>query len=857
MRATFSILFLLLTTVAYTQLATVQGTVTDAQGNSIPGVNIYDTSKTIQTNPSDRNGRYSIKIPTDRKVTLIFSFVGYQKVEKTFELKPNESIIFNPKLKTGVDIGTAVIEGGGQRTQPIQRLDPKIATRIPSTRGTIEDLLLQAPVNFTSELSSQYNVRGGSFDENLVYVNDIQVYRPFLVRAGQQEGLSFPNPDMVESIEFSAGGFEAKYGDKMSSVLDIKYRRPTDFAGSFSASLLGGSFQLEDRSKNKVWSHNSGIRYRNNSYILGTLDTQGDYNPNYTDVQTYITFDPDTTGPWSFNFLGNYARNKYNYVPMTRETDVGNINEALRLTVYFEGQEVTQFQTFFGAFSTAYTTDVSRLQFIVSAFRTDESETFDILGQYFLDELERDLGSDEFGEVLTNRGVGSFLEHARNDLDATVLNFSHKGFKDFDYADHYLEWGVKVQQEIINDRLSEWTLIDSAGYNTPHPQDSIGYIDGDAQPDHQVILRDVIKSNEALSTTRITGFVQDTHDWENENGDRFTYNVGLRGHLWTFNNEFVGGPRAHFSWQPKWFYTPKTVLEGEDSIRRRDVVFKFASGMYYQPAFYREMRDISGGLNQDIKAQRSIHVVAGVDYIFQKWDRPFKFIGEIYYKDLNQLIPYEVENVRLRYYATNNAKGYATGVDLMLNGEFIEGIQSWLRASFLKTAEDLSDDFYYEYFNDEGKLIVPGFTLNDNAVDSNFVEPGFIPRPTDQRFNFSLLFQDEMPRWPEYKVLISMFYGTPLPFGPPSFERYKDVLRTSAYRRVDIGFSRDLVTKKSKEAGKLGWMKEGYVALEIFNILGINNTINYTWIEDVSGRQYAIPNFLTGRRINLKVAFKF
>jgi hypothetical protein len=843
----------------FSQTGTVEGVVRDDQGLTLPNAHIYDKDNPKLYTFSDLDGYYSIDIPADRSIILVYKFVAGANEQKRVTVKEGETISVNVFIRSIETMGSADVSANGERQKPMQRLDPRIINGIPTPNDGIEGILITAPVNITNELSSSYSVRGGSFDENLVYVNDIQVYRPFLVRAGQQEGLSFPNPDMVESIEFSAGGFEAKYGDKMSSVLDIKYRRPNKFGGTVSGSFLGGSAQLEGISKNKKFTHNSGVRYKANSYLLGSLDTQGDYNPRYTDFQTYVTFTPKEYGSLEFSFLGNYSRNRYNFVPSTRQTDIGNINEALRLTVYYEGQEVSSFETYFGAVSANYSpSEKTLLRFIASAFKTYEEEHYDLLGQYFLDELERDLGSDSFGEVLRNRGVGGFLEHARNDLDATVLNVTHKGFTDLDSRGQFIEWGARWQQEIIDDRLSEWVLIDSAGFASPHPQDSIGYIDPAVQPQQEIYLHDVIKATNLLNSNRMTAYIQDSFNWKREGLGKFTANVGVRGHYWDFNQEFVWGPRGNFSFQPEWKRTLTDPETGLDSVVTKNIVLTLAGGVYWQPAFYREMRDLNGGINTDIQAQQAIHIVAGMDYLFYGWGRPFKLVAEMYYKDLNRLIPYEVENVKLRYYAKNNSNGYATGVDVMLNGEFIDGVQSWVRASVLRTEEDLTDDFYYQYINSDGVTIVPGYTLNDDAVDSTLVEPGFIPRATDQHFTFSLLFQDEMPKWPSYKVLVSLYYGSPLPFGPPSFERYKDILRTPSYRRVDIGFRKDLITEKNRGKNKFNTaFHEGWVSLEIFNVLGINNTINYTWIEDVSGRQYAIPNFLTGRRVNVKLALRF
>lgn len=837
---------------AFGQQARVSGKVSDESGLSIPGAYVRLVTESRVLTVTDEEGRYSLDLDPGT-VVLVFSFVGKKPHEEAIRLSAGASVERNITLKRSTDLGVAEVIGDRTRERPLQRIDPKVANKIPSPRGGIEDLLLQAPVNFTSELSSSYSVRGGSFDENLVYVNDIQVYRPFLVRAGQQEGLSFPNPDMVDNIFFSAGGFEARYGDRMSSVLDITYRRPTEFRGTMTASMLGLSFQIEDVNKKGTFTHNTGIRYRDNSYVLGTLDEQGDYNPRYFDVQSFITWKPKEYSLWTYSFLGNISQNQYNFIPQTRETDVGTINEALRLTIFFNGQEETGFETYFGALSAERATERGRLRFIASAFQTYEYETFDILGQYFLDELERDLGSDSFGEVLRNRGVGSFLDHARNDLEAYVLNLTHTGMQTLGNDRHVLEWGVRLQQERVQDVLSEWSYLDSAGYGIPRQPDSIGYTMPGLQPRPEIMFDDVVRAHNDVSSTRVTGFVQNTWRNETEKGS-WHFNAGLRGNYWSFNNQFVGGPRAHLAFTPRWYDEEAST---EDTLKRKDVVFTLAGGYYWQPAFYREMRRFDGSVNENIRAQRAIHIVAGVNYIFEKWGRPFKLTTELYYKDLTSLIPYEVDNVRLRYYAENNARGFATGADVMLNGEFIKGIQSWMRLSVLRTVEDIDGDFFYNYFNNEGNLIVPGFTLNSTPVDSVLVEPGFIPRPTDQRVNLSMLFQDEMPRWPEYKVLLSVFYGTGLPFGPPTSSRYLQTLRTASYRRVDIGFSRDLFTKQASDRKSMKWVREGYVALEVFNVLGINNTINHTWIRDVNGRVYAIPNFLTGRRLNLKFSIRF
>ena len=822
--------------IAQTSTFTVSGIVKGGDGVPLPSASVYTTEDTKFGASTDSQGKFRIDLPHAGPWTVKCSMVGFVSKESLLEFEGTTNKSITIILESTVKIGEAEVLSDGSKNSTIRRLDPRVANRIPTPRGTLEDVLLQAPVNFTSELSSSYNVRGGSFDENLVYVNDIEVYRPFLVRSGQQEGLSFPNPDMVDRINFSAGGFESKYGDKMSSVLDIHYRKPKKTSTSITASLLGAQIQHDGINKKGNLKINSGFRYRNNSYVLGSLDETGEYSPVYLDAQSYITWDPDGYGPWEIQFLGVYGENEFNFIPRDRQTDVGTINSALRLSMYFDGKEETSYQTGFGAFAFERATENSRVRWINSAFRTVERESFDIIGAYFLDELELDPGSDDFGESAGNLGVGGFFNHARNQLEATVLSSAIKGSYNLDKSGHFFEYGIKFQTELINDQLSEWSFVDSAGYVSPHPQDSIGYIDPTAQNFQPLNIQDVLNADNEVRSNRTTAYLQDTWTINTEKGE-INAHIGCRAHLWNllaysssdnFQTHLVGGPRAHFSYS---------------TVKKPNTIWNLSGGWYWQPPFYREMRDPTGYVNPDIKPQRAIHFVSGVNHEFDMFARPFKFVGEVYYKHLDQLIPYEVENVRQRYFGINNSSGYATGIDLMLNGEFIEGIQSWMRISALKSMEDIEDDMYTEYYNSDSTIIIPGYTWNSDTAYSIDYYPGLIPRPSDQRLSVSLLFQDEMPRNPDYKVLLSLFFGTGLPFGPPTMERHNDILRTSPYRRVDLGFSKDF--------------NKGYFAVEVFNLLGINNTISHTWIEDVNGRLYAIPNFLTGRRINLKLHLNF
>ena len=683
-----------------------------------------------------------------------------------------------------------------------------------------------------------------------MYVNDIEIYRPFLVRSGEQEGLSFVNSDMVSSILFSAGGFDAKYGDKMSSVLDIKYRKPRGFAGSASMSMLGGALHLEGVSENYRLSYQLGIRQKSNQYLLNSLNTKGDYNPSFTDVQTLFIY--DITDKWEIDLLANYSRNRYNTIPLTRETEFGTVNEALRLTIFFDGQEIDKYETYMGAISNVYrpNSDIT-LKLITSAFRTFESEAFDIQGQYWLDELEKDIGKDDFGEVKFNRGIGTYLTHARNDLDAFVYNAEHKGYLSNGSASHttgkslYLLWGIKYQHESINDRLSEWNMLDSAGFSLPHPADSVGYTIPALQPAQIIEVQDLLKTKINIRSNRYSGYLQNNWTWSSKDTTELTFTSGIRANYWDLNKQMLVSPRVSFSIKPNW---------------KNDVIFRAATGYYYQPPFYRELRDLNGKINYNLKAQKSIHFVLGSDYNFKAWNRPFKFVSEIYYKHLENLVPYEIDNVRIRYYAENSANGYATGIDLKINGEFVKGIESWASLSVMKTEEDIEGDFYYEYYNAEGVKIIPGFTFDQQAVDSTRFEPGFIPRPTDQRVNFSLVFQDYLPRFPNYKMHLNLVFGSRLPFGPPTFERFKDTLRIPPYRRVDIGFSALLFDKNKREETPKRLLKHLntiWASLEVFNLLGINNTISYLWIKDVTNRQYAIPNYLTARLLNVKLIVKF
>jgi len=826
-----------------TNKGVVYGKITGEDGKGLSQVKIQvneasDGKRTIITSVSKNDGVYELQAPSDVPLTVTFSMLGYIHQTSQIILKPNDRLNLNIRLLIQTtQLSTVVINERLDRTLNVTRIDPKSAAVIPSVSGNVEALIKSQPgVSSNNELSSQYSVRGGNYDENLVYVNDIEIFRPFLVRSGQQEGLSFLNSDLISSISFSAGGFEAKYGDKMSSVLDIHYRRPTTFSGSVMMSLLGASLHLEGTSKNNKFTWLTGIRQKSNQYLLKSMDTKGEYKPSFTDIQALFTY---TFSPkFEVSFLGNYAQNIYRLIPQDRETSFGTINEALRLQVFFEGQEVDRFNNGTAALSFNWhpAKDVS-LKLNGSYFRSLESESFDILGQYWIGQIETDLSKPNFGDVLSTKGVGSFLNHSRNHLTADVFNIEQSGT--ISKPRNQFQWGIKYQREAIDDRLNEWTMIDSAGYSLPNPPQK----PGDIPQNPDFTLSSSLKTQHQLTSNRYNGFIQNSFFLRTDSV-KFWINAGIRSSYWDVNKEWLFSPRAIINYKPNW---------------KNDITFRLSGGLYQQPPFYRELRDLQGQLHLNTPAQKSIHLLTGSDWQFKAWGRPFKFTTEVYYKFLDDLIPYEIDNVRIRYLSDQTAKGYAEGIDFKINGDFVEGLESWASLSIMKTEEDIKGDFYYKRMNSNGEVIIPGFTTNTVAVDSVRIEPGYIPRPTDQRVNFSLFFQDYLPNNPTYKVHLSLFYGSRLPFGPPGSPKYMHTLRIPPYRRVDIGFSKQIIGEDAtyKPKGGFRFIKSLWISAEVFNLFQISNTISYIWINDISNRQYAIPNYLTPRQINFKLIAKF
>ena len=787
------------------ETARVHGTLTGSEGRPIFPASIAIPGTQYGTVSNER-GRFELEVPANEEITLVISFLGYKQEQVQLSLEPGEQFEIIRQMEPEIrDLDEVIIRDQQERSSSITRIDIKTLDMLPNVSGNIETILLTLPgVTSRNELSSQYSVRGGNFDENLVYVNDIEIQRPFLIRSGQQEGLSFINPDMVSSIKFSAGGFEALYGDKMSSVLDITYRRPVEFGGSVNLSLLGGSLHLEGSSRDRRFTHTSGFRYKTSQYLLTSLETKGEYHPNFYDFQTFLTYQlsPD----WELSFLGNMASNRFRFIPETRSTDFGTFHNPLNLVIYFDGQERDRFDTYTSAFTAHFTPHENlSLKFIGSGFSSVEQENYDIQGQYLINELDNRINSETYGDSILNIGIGAMLNHARNDLNAIVYSVSHLGTSI--QGRSTLKWGVKWQQERISDKISEWEKIDSAGYSVPYTG-------------NRILLYDGTKSENDLLSNRLNSYFQNTYTFKKDSISYFI-STGIRASWWDMNRQLLVSPRINLSVKPNW---------------NRNMIFRFATGYYFQPPFYRELRYPDGSLNKDVKAQRSIHFVFGGDYVFSAWDRPFKFTTEIYYKHLDNLIPYKLDNVRIQYAAENLARGYAVGLDMKIHGEFVPGAESWASVGFMKTEEYIEGD----------------------------LESIHYPRPTDQRFMAGIFFRDYFPNNPDYKVHLNLIYGTGLPFSPPDHDRYDLVFRMPDYKRVDIGFSKILKGEDSplKENNPFRHFENIWVSAEIFNLLGVRNTISYLWVKTVSNQdnaqgQFAVPNYLTGRRFNVRLSVKF
>ena len=791
----------------------IKGVVLDI--NNIPIENVNISSENNAGTTTNSNGFYSIKIEALIDVNITFSHVNFKSVSFPINLKTNEVYEFYPIMDINIEQIEEIVLNSNKRAElkSIITIDPQIIRTIKGAQPGIENLLKTLPgVNISNELSTQYSVRGGNFDENLVYVNGIEIYRPFLVRSGQQEGLSFVNSNLIKNINFSAGGFQSKYGDKLSSVLDIEYKNPNGNNISGNINLLGGNITLENISKNAKVSNIFGVRYRDNSLLVNSRETLTNYNPKFIDIQNFLT--ANINEKFSFNFLSYVSVNNYNYKPQSRQTNFGTLDDPTALIVYYQGQEKDKYQTVFGAAKLNFkATDNTELSLITSAFQTSEKEYFDILAQYRLGEVNNNIGDEDLGDVEFSEGIGSQLNHGRNNLNAIIYNIEHKG--SFKKNKNNLEWSIKLTKEDIKDRIVEWEVIDSTGYSIDPPFfESLGDQPYTANEGPIVPYQNIRKTNNT-NTNRIQSYIQWSKNF-NLGSTKIYSNAGIRLHGWSIDKQktnFVFSPRFQVGIKPDW---------------EKDMIFKLSGGVYHQPPFYRELRDYNGEINYDVKAQKSIQLVASNEYSYMLWNRPFKLTSELYYKNMSNVNPYTIDNVRIRYLANNNTKAYAYGLDVRLNGEFIKGTESWFSFGYLNTKENI-----------------------DNQ--------GYIPRPSDQRLKFGILFQDYIPNIPDLKMYLNLVYNSGVPGGAPSYANAYDYQnRLPDYKRVDLGISYVIVG--GEKDYKKGWKKNFSglsIGLEIFNMFNIQNSITNTWVRDVySKRQYSIPNYLTPRILNLTIDIK-
>ena len=760
---------------------TLKGKVVDEEENALELVTVscLAQGKVTMTN---LKGEFSIDLQSADSVEVRFSMVGYAPRKRVFR-RPKGKMTVQIVMQPMEALKEVTVTQLRRQTGQTEQLDVKDIKQATSTTGNaVEELIQQqAGVSSHNELSSQYNVRGGSFDENSVYINQVEVYRPLLISSGNQEGLSIINPDMVEKIGFSTGGFEAKYGDKMSSALDITYRRVRGFEASATASLLGASGYVGVGNQKFSMSH--GIRYKTNRYLLGSLETTGEYKPNFFDYQTYISYKPNNR--WTVDAIGYISENHYNFKPEDRETSFGTLADVKSFKVYFDGEEKDLFRTLFGTASiTRHFGDSTNIKFLTSAFHSKEKETYDIMGQYWLDDTQ----------TQESLGVGTYMEHARNYLTADVVSFKLIGTHKTKH--HDIEAGVTYKTEHVKEQAKEYEMRDSSGYSIPHTADRLDLI-------YTLTAKNDVKSH------RVEGYIQDTYRFSKGN-TYFTLNYGVRLANWSFNKETIVSPRASI-----------TIVPGFNN----DCTFRFATGLYYQAPFYKEMRDtmtVNGVttaiLNENIKSQQSLQFLEAFDYRFKMLDRPFKFSAEAYFKAFSNLIPYNVQNMKVTYYGQNLCSGYAAGLDLKLYGEFVPGTDSWLTFSLMSTRQK--------------------------------IEGQWIPMPTDQRWSVNLHFTDYFPGTDRWKMTLRLAFADGLPFGAPHRGLESQQFRAPAYKRADIGMSYRAV-KNGKSVKNL------WLGIDCLNLFGISNVNSYYWVTDVTNKQWAVPNYLTGRQINGKVTVEF
>ncbi|MDR1723890.1 MAG: TonB-dependent receptor [Tannerella sp.] len=781
--------------------ARIFGNVRDADNNPIELVNIRVKGTVIGTATNEK-GYYSLTVATGDSVVLVFSCLGYNKSERIIP-SLTQDIRLNVKMSySSIELGEVSVTSHRNQADMMQSLDAGRMKILPDpSGGSIESLIVTyAGVSSNNELSTQYSVRGGNYDENIIYVNGLEVFRPLLIRSGQQEGLSFINPEMTANVQFSAGGFEARYGDKMSSVLDITYKRPQEFEGSATVSMLGGSAYVGN-SVGKL-TQVTGVRYKTNRSLLGTMDTEAEYDPNYTDVQTFITY--RFNSKFEADFLGNLSLNNYNFTPHTRMTSYGTAKNPLSFRVYFDGKERDSFQTLFGAMTLKYTrSEDVQYGIQASAFNSREEESYDITGEYLQNTAEKGTTTDDIKSALD---VASYHEHARNRLHSTVANVGTFGIAKIN-ASNVLKFGVNAQIERISDRIGEWESRDSSGYSLPQTGTAVNVISN-------------LFSDNDLSSMRYSAYIQDVFKFRTAQG-MFTVIGGVRGSYWDYNRETIISPRLSVGFIP---------------TTEQNLIMRFATGLYYQPPFYKELRSVvtdeNGNnivnLNSKLRSQRSTHFIIGGDYTFRAISRNFKFTTELYYKKLDDINPYTIDNVKIRYYGYNVAKGYSMGIDMKFFGEFVQGADSWLSVSLMKARQ----------------------TINNTLT---------VPTPNDQLYNISLYFQDYFPGNKRAMINLKGMLSGGLPVTIPNkgWESFR--YRLPPYRRVDIGFVYRIAGESDAimDRAFFSHFKNIWLGVDVFNLFGISNTNSYYWITDVYGEQSSVPNYLTGRQLNLRLSVDF
>ena len=803
----FIVVFGLIFGSSIAQQAVVRGVITNS--NLVPIQNVTVISGSNGTT-SNTNGFYSIQVQSNKDIQVIFQHIGYQNSYIKLQLESGEIYELNPMINESEEqIAEVIVQANKERViKGMTALTPETIRNISGANAGVENLLISLPgVNSNNELSTQYAVRGGNYDENLVYVNEIEVYRPQLIRSGQQEGLSFLNPDMIQQVQFSAGGFEASYGDKLSSVLDITYKGFSENQTLLSVSRLGGNLSWS-LGKEK-WNVITGFRYRNNGLLVDNKQTETNFNPSFTDLQTFITY--FHSDQLFFNVLGAFSVNTYRYEPLVRQTNFGTIEQPKALMVYYDGNEKDKYTAFTGALKTTWVPNNNNsYRLILSNYQTFETEHFDILAQYRLGDPSTSLGGDELGKVTFTEGVGSQLTHGRNNYSAQIIDVKLRG--KHVKGNHQIDWGIGYKKEHIDDRLLEWEVIDSAGFSIRPPSGSIINEQPYSSFTGPLVPFTYVRATNQTQIKRMTSFFQWSHRGLTENM-LYWLTAGIRGQLWQLENENtknIISPRVQLSFRPK---------------NKEHVLYRFATGLYAQPPFYREIRNRNGLVNVSVDTQKSIHVSFGNEYRFSLWDRPFLFQSELYYKYLYQLNTYNIENVRIRYDANNDSKGFVYGLDLRLNGEFVPGTESWISLG-LMTAEE------------------------------NRNNRGYIPRPTDQRFKFAMLFQDYVPSMPFLKMNLNLVYNSGLPGGAPNYaDPYDYNGRLRDYKRADLGI---FYVVNDLNKSSLPFFKDLMIGFEIFNFFDVQNAITMTWVRDVSSKsQYGIPNYMTPRVFNLKLSAAF